>query len=393
MESEVPLRCLPTPDFDTLDAEIFLFSGGYKNNYDSTTSGQHASVEAAVPVDFRSGIINSRGKEKANNSPPPVEKPVGVSVSFVINKVEKNGPLSFNLTPDLPFTFNGQKIDKVNIRGNKIKVLFQEDELLAGKTMTISKIQPGSNGILTIDEVRQKNAELAQEENSFTHLVNELTNIIKKNNQEVCPKASKLGLNLPTIPLDTLKYFEEKFFIELDDKLPLTDPANQQIIASNEAIRRKKRESIKANIYKIYNKNLKKLEDYHKEKPSSSDLEKLKSRAIETINKVLTDKDNLQNIDLFTLESGKYLEWEEDLTKLKEKNEVTAYLENFLEVLRKFVAQEREDSKSRPNSNEKIEISEIDKSPSLAEARNIAKKLIRKLFIKYNVRAEDMEII
>ena len=212
---------------------------------------------------------------------------------------------------------------------SEITSLYQKGELV-GKGVSISQINlansehkkveisgnrlripVGSYGNIQLfyPEVKQKNAELAEKEKDYFDLVLELTNIIKENNLKVVPQAQKLGLKLPLIPLDSLKYFEEAFFKELDEKLPVASPFNQKIIAENESIRKKKEEVIKKNIYQIYNKNLKKLENYQKKEPFSpnSDLEKIKNQAIETINQILTDKNNLRDIDLSTLEGGKFL--------------------------------------------------------------------------------------
>lgn len=279
-----------------------------------------------------------------------------------------------------------------------------------GKALSITNLQLGEEGGARIEgdhklviprdsqadisvfypEVRQKNTELAQQEKDLVGLVTELTEVITKNNQEVVLQAQKLGLKLPTIPLESLKYFQSVFFKDLEEKLPLDSPFNQKIMGENEIIRRKKEEGIKKNIYQIYHKNLKKLENYQKNGPSTpdSELERLKNQVIEIINQVLINKDNLRKINLSALEEGKYLNWEEDLAALSQKEEVTAYRDNFLAVLQKSITQadsEEDSSRKQPNSNSKLELSKIDNALSLPEARKIAKKLIIDLFSRYGI--------
>jgi hypothetical protein len=294
-------------------------------------------------------------------------------------------------------------------RIDKIALLHQQGELEPGKAILITNLQLGeekgakieNNRKLSIPrnsqadivvfypEVRQKNTELAHKEKDLVDLVTELTDVITKNNQEVVPQAQKLGLKLPTIPLESLKYFQEVFFKDLDDKLPLASPFNQKIMAENEIVRRKKEEGIKKNIYQIYHKNLKKLENYQKNGPSTpdSELEKLKNQVIEIINQVLINKDNLRKINLSALEGGKYLNWEEDLAALSQKEEVTAYRDNFLAVLQKSITQaDSEEDPSRKQSNSiRLDLGKIDKALSLPEARKIAKRLIIDLFSRYGI--------
>src|SRR2546423_11596916 len=154
-----------------------------------------------------------------------------------------------------------------------------------------------------------------------------------------------------------LNYFEETFFAPLDENQPLNSSHNSQIITENENIRKKKL-NIKKNIYGIYDNNKKKLAEKKtggQTPPLKNELEKLKQEAKERINQVLTDKDNLRNIDLTTLANGKYQNWEKDIEGLTTQDEVVAYVEAFLVVLNEAGAKEKEREKkgkgNRTNGN------------------------------------------
>src|SRR6185295_15324696 len=105
---------------------------------------------------------------------------------------------------------------------------------------------------------------------------------------------------LPVFKDTALEYFEEKFFTYLDENQPLNSPDNQQTSAANDKIRKKKT-NLKNNIYQIYNSNIKKLTEEKQKNSGGSppipkdELTKSKEQAIERINKVLTDQDNLRN--------------------------------------------------------------------------------------------------
>jgi hypothetical protein len=55
--------------------------------------------------------------------------------------------------------------------------------------------------------------------------------------------------------------------------------------------------------------------------------------------------------------------------------------------------QERDSNKPPKNGNERVDISKIATAPSLAEARNVAERLIRELFIKYRVKLAEVKEI
>ena len=69
---------------------------------------------------------------------------------------------------------------------------------------------------------------------------------------------------------------------------------------------------------------------------------------------------------------------------MSKKEEVVAYLEQFLAILKNFTTQQRDKEASS------IDISKIRQAPSLTEARNIAKKLILDLFSKYKISAKEV---
>ncbi|CAI2200520.1 1220_t:CDS:2, partial [Funneliformis geosporum] len=201
--------------------------------------------------------------------------------------------------------------------------------------------------------------------------------------------AQNHGLNLPKLPADTLEFFETDSFQLLDDTQPLNSSHNNQINTDNEQIRQKKL-NIKKNIYGIYENNQKKLAEAKTGKtPPKNELEKLKEEVKEKINKVLTDKDNLRNINLTTLENGKWQNWEKDIEQLTSSGQLITYVEAFLKVLRATGAKEKEKEQAEkpspfitsPNSLRNKEENLIDDNTKkainnlpLAAAKNLAKK-------------------
>ncbi|CAI2198743.1 642_t:CDS:2, partial [Funneliformis geosporum] len=170
--------------------------------------------------------------------------------------------------------------------------------------------------------------------------------------------AQNHGLNLPKLPADTLEFFETDSFQLLDDTQPLSSSHNSQINTENEQIRQKKL-NIKKNIYRIYENNQKKLAEAKTGKtPPKNELEKLKEEVKGKINKVLTDKDNLRNINLTTLENGKYQNWEKDIEQLTSSGQLITYVEAFL----------KEDNVIDDNTKKAIN------NLPLAAAKNLAKK-------------------
>jgi len=233
-------------------------------------------------------------------------------------------------------------------------------------------------------------------------LSEELLKIIEDNNQ-TCQEAQNFGIKLPEIPSDALNYFQEEFFALLDENQPLNSPHNSQINTENKNIRKKKL-NIKENIYGIYNNNKKKLTEKKTGQTTSpkNELEKLKEEAKERINQILTDKDNLRNINLTTLAKGKYQNWEKDIEGLTSEKEMLAYVEDFLGALKETGAEEKEkDKNNKVNSNNSQSSPEnnlindsaervINKLP-LPAAKNFAKKKIRELFKKYKPDLEKIK--
>jgi len=233
-------------------------------------------------------------------------------------------------------------------------------------------------------------------------LAEELLKVIEDNNQ-ICQEAQNFGIKLPEIPSDALNYFQEEFFALLDENQPLDSSHNSQISTENENIRKKKL-NIKENIYGIYNNNKKKLTEKKTGQTTSpkSELEKLKEEAKERINKILTDKDNLRNINLTTLDEGKYQNWEKGIEGLASEKEVLAYVEAFLSALKETGTEEKEkDKNNKVNSNNSQSSPEndliddstmrvINNSP-LPAAKNLAKKKIRELFKKYRPDLEKIK--
>ena len=234
-------------------------------------------------------------------------------------------------------------------------------------------------------------------------LSEELLKIIEDNNQ-ICQEAQNFGIKLPEIPSDALNYFQEEFFAFLDENQPLNSPHNSQINTENKNIRKKKL-NIKENIYGIYNNNKKKLTEKKTGQTTSpkSELEKLKEEAKERINKILTDKDNLRNINLTILAEGKYQNWEKGIEGLASEKEVLAYVEAFLSALKETGAEEKEKDKnnktgSNNNSQNSPENNLINDSARrainnlpLPAAKNFAKKKIRELFKKYKPDLEKIK--
>ncbi|CAH1755729.1 4981_t:CDS:2 [Entrophospora sp. SA101] len=290
-----------------------------------------------------SDITNSR--EKTTTSPPtpdnsstgtsqPRPTPQSVDVSFTIGKATRQWEDMgyFILEPTSAISLRGKKIIRVHVSGNS-------NDLREGNTISITniKLEDGrasidnviarSNGPTSpsnpqsFPEVSQKNQELAAEENNLALLAAELLEIIDTKNKEVCREAQTIGLNLPAIPDSVLNYFQEEFFQQLDENQPLNSSHNSQINTDNDKIKQKKL-NIKNNVYRVYNSNSKKLTDKKHEKnnpdcPPENELAKRKRQIIEEINKIVTDQDNLRNIDLITLanETGAKEKKEEDNNK------------------------------------------------------------------------------
>lgn len=70
---------------------------------------------------------------------------------------------------------------------------------------------------------------------------------------------------------------------------------------------------------------------------------------------------------------------------------MNAYLENFLQVLKDFVAQQGNEEDFSNNSE--VDISKITTSLSLPAARNIAKKLIINLLLQHEIKEEELKEI
>ncbi|CAJ0926629.1 21602_t:CDS:10 [Entrophospora sp. SA101] len=351
-----------------------------------------------------------------NNNHPPT--PTNQSLTFTIRNTEPYfADDCFKLELNPPITVNGNQITSVIIKGDQVNTCLENGDLAAGNTLTITNIQFGPS-LATIDnhntlaifehfgniqavnvnnnpvpnnpppiprptfpEVQQKNQELASEENNLLILAAELLKTIEENRKE-------------------------EFFTELDESLAVDNPTNRQILATNEQIRHRKL-NIKENINLIYNSNQQNLAaEKNGKKPLPTDeLGQLKKQVIAEINQILTDKDNLKNIDLNTLESGKYQNWEKDIAGLASHDQVIAYKNALLETLKKvgIKANEEENNKTsspsspstpqdnQKNNNDSVDTNEIINAPSLAVARNIAKKKIRELFTKYGIKVEDVK--
>ncbi|CAI2162268.1 13545_t:CDS:2 [Funneliformis geosporum] len=280
-------------------------------------------------------------KEEEQNTPlPPKPKISLLEITFDINQVERaysNGSHNFTIKFEETFIFQEKKIEQIIIKGSKIDSFSQQGKLEVGKRVVISGIKIGkelslhtanifnSDGLCTLkinnDDsfaeiksvtstyggVSAKNEALWKEENSLDQLAIELLDIIEKNKQ-ICQEAQTLGLNLPTISNDVLKPFQQVFFKEFNDKLPLDNPINRDVDSANQNVRQQKM-NIKANVYRIYDRNIKALTDAKKNEPSvpNNELEKLKNKVMVAINEVLSDNNNLQNINLTTFENGEYL--------------------------------------------------------------------------------------
>ncbi|CAJ0837630.1 2876_t:CDS:10, partial [Entrophospora sp. SA101] len=376
-----------------------------------------------------------------NNNHPPT--PTNQSLTFTIRNTEPYfADDCFKLELNPPITVNGNQITSVIIKGDQVNTCLENGDLAAGNTLTITNIQFGPS-LATIDnhntlaifehfgniqavnvnnnpvpnnpppiprptfpEVQQKNQELASEENNLLILAAELLKTIEEN-RKVVHEAQSLGLNLAEISDDALDYFQEEFFTELDESLAVDNPTNRQILATNEQIRHRKL-NIKENINLIYNSNQQNLAaEKNGKKPLPTDeLGQLKKQVIAEINQILTDKDNLKNIDLNTLESGKYQNWEKDIAGLASHDQVIAYKNALLETLKKvgIKANEEENNKTsspsspstpqdnQKNNNDSVDTNEIINAPSLAVARNIAKKKIRELFTKYEKLDDKQKI-
>ncbi|CAG8634998.1 724_t:CDS:1, partial [Paraglomus occultum] len=259
----------------------------------------------------------------------------------------------------------GNTIAITNIRFARNRAeITSNNELWIGKSydeiQVISSTNPPSNSSSPdspppptfFPEVGQENQELNQEENKMALLAEELLRVIEDNNQ-ICQEAQNFGVKLPEIPSDALNYFQEEFFTLLDENQPLNSSHNSQINTENENIRKKKL-NIKENIYGISNNNKRKLTEKKAGQTASpkNELEKLKEEAKERINQILTDKDNLRNINLTTLAKGKYQNWEKDIEGLTSEKEVLAYVEDFLSSLKETGAEEKEkDKNNKVNSN------------------------------------------
>jgi len=256
-------------------------------------------------------------------------------------------------------------------------------------------------------EVGQENQELNQEENKMALLAEELLKVIEDNNQ-ICQEAQSLRLNLPEIPTDALNYFQKEFFEKLDENQSFNSSHNSQINIRNENIRNKKLNT-KKNIYGIYESNKKKLAESKSGQkfPPANDLEKLKQEVKERINKILTNKDNLRNINLTMLANGKYQNWEKDIERLTTEKEVIAYVEVFVEALKEVGAKEKEKEQKEKNKSNKNNPNKLQNSSEnnfiddnvkkainnlpLPVAKNLARNKIRELFKKYQVDLEKLK--
>jgi len=307
----------------------------------------------------------------------------------------------------------GNTIAITNIRfaPNRAKII-SSDELWIGKSydeiQVISSTNPPSISSSPdspppptfFSEIGQENQKLNQEENKMVLLAEELLKVIEDNNQ-ICQEAQNFGIKLPEIPTDALNYFQEEFFEKLDESQPLNSSQNSQINVRNENVRNKKL-NIKKNIYGIYDNNKKKLAEGKsgQKLPPANALEKLKQEVKERINKLLTDKDNLRNINLTTLDKGKYQNWEKDIEGLTSKEEIINYVRDFVETLKEVGAKEMEkeqktnlDNSQNPSENSFVNNNVRKKIGSLPLpiAKNLAKNAIRELFKKYKPDLEKIK--
>ncbi|CAG8610615.1 10933_t:CDS:2 [Cetraspora pellucida] len=261
---------------------------------------------------------------------------------------------------------------------------------------------------LSFPDVLQKNHDLINEENGFTQLCNELKDIINKN-KSVVQEAQTLGLTLPSFSDNALDFFQTAPFVLFDAGQPLNSPFNQQTSDKNDKTRQKAL-NLKNNIYQIYNSNVKKLNekkqgDQGGSPPPENELTKLKKQAIEKINTILADPDNLRNIDLNTLASGKYRNWENDIMGLNTVDEANDYLNAFAAALKEKGVEEKEleekekDDNSSDHNSQKNDKIVDDKTKNfirnlpLSSAKNVAKNKILKLFRKHRPDLEKLKEI
>src|SRR6185503_4560960 len=131
-----------------------------------------------------------------------------------------------------------------------------------------------------------------------------------------------------------------------------------------------------------------------------NELEKFKEEAKERINQILTDKDNLRNINLTTLAKGKYQNWEKNIEGLTSEKEVLAYVEAFVKILKEIGAEEKkkENTTNSSNSQNSLENNFIDNKTKraisnlpLPVAKNLAKNKIRELFKRYHPDLEKIK--
>ncbi|CAG8837116.1 21407_t:CDS:1, partial [Racocetra persica] len=128
-------------------------------------------------------------------------------------------------------------------------------------------------------------------------------------------------------------------------------------------------------------------------------------QAIEKINTILTDPDNLRNIDLNTLAGGKYRNWENDIMGLNTADEANDYLNAFSAALKEKGVEEKEEEEKEKNDNSSDHYSQKndnvidDKTKNfisnlpLPSAKNVAKSKILELFKKYRPDLEKLKEI
>ncbi|CAG8807198.1 29664_t:CDS:2, partial [Racocetra persica] len=237
-------------------------------------------------------------------------------------------------------------------------------------------------------DVVKKNQDLIDEENSFFKLRDELKDIINKN-KSVVQEAQTLGLTLPSFSDNALDFFQTAPFVLFDAGQPLNSPFNQQISDKNDKIRQKAL-NLKNNIYQIYNNNVKKLNEKKQGEqggspPPENELTKLKKQAINKISNILTDPDNLRNIDLNTLAG------------------VNDYLNAFSTALKEKGVEEKEIKEQEKNDNSSDHDSQKndnvidDKTKNfikilpLPSAKNVAKNKILELFRKHRPDLEKLK--
>ncbi|KLL05349.1 MAG: hypothetical protein MRERV_2c100 [Mycoplasmataceae bacterium RV_VA103A] len=257
-------------------------------------------------------------------------------------------------------------------------------------------------------DVVKKNHDLINEENGLTQLYNELKDIINKN-KSVVQEAQTLGLTLPSFSDNALDFFETAPFVLFDAGQPLNSPFNQQTSDKNDKTRQKVL-NLKNNIYQIYNSNVKKLNEKKQGEqggspPPENELTKLKNQVINKINNILSDPDNLRNIDLNTLAGGKYRNWENDIMGLNTVDEVNDYLNAFSTALKEKGAEEKEEEEQEKNDNSSDHDSQKndnvidDKTKNfisnlpLPSAKNVVKNKILELFRKNRPDLEKLKEI